>query len=115
LLGFPIKPFKTTPNRVRCPIVKNVWVKESQERSRIMDTVTMREFFMWCTIINGSLLIFSFLICAVAGDWVYKMHTRWFNISRKPFDTILYCFLGAMKILVLMLNLVPYIALRMIT
>jgi hypothetical protein len=81
----------------------------------IMDILTLRDFFMWCTIINGGLLIVSFLICGYAGDWVYKMHTRWFKIPRKSFDTILYCFLGAMKILVLTLNLVPYIALVVIS
>jgi hypothetical protein len=41
-----------------------------------MDIATVRAFFMWCTIVNGGLLILSFLICAFAGDWVYRMHGR---------------------------------------
>ena len=80
----------------------------------IMDILTLRDFFMWCTIINGGLLIVSFLICGYAGDWVYKMHTRWFKFPRQSFNTVIYCFLGSMKIFVIMFNLVPYIALVVI-
>jgi len=80
-----------------------------------MDIATLREFFMWCTIINGGLLMVSFLICGYAGDWVYKMHTRWFKIPRQSFDTVIYGFLGVMKIFVIIFNLVPYIALLIIS
>ena len=65
---------------------------------------------MWCTIINVSLLVISFLFCAFAGDWVYSMHSKWFPISREAFNVAIYSFLGLYKIFVLMFNLVPYIA-----
>jgi len=80
-----------------------------------MDIATLRDFFMWCAIINGGLLVVSFLICGFAGDWVYKMHTRWFKIPRQSFNTVIYCFLGFMKICVIMFNLIPYIALVIIS
>lgn len=79
-----------------------------------MDLETLRAFFGWCTVINGGLLIFAFLICAMAGDWVYRMHSRWFRIPRETLDRTIYCFLGAMKIIVLLLNLVPYVVLVII-
>lgn len=79
-----------------------------------MDIETLRAFFGWCTVINGGLLIFAFLICATAGDWVYRMHSRWFRIPRETLDRTIYCFLGAMKIIVIMLNLVPYVVLIII-
>ncbi len=76
-----------------------------------MDIDTVRAFFMWCTIINGALLILSFLICAFAGDWIYRIHSRWFPISREAFYVAIYSFLGLFKIFVLAFNLVPYVAL----
>jgi hypothetical protein len=79
-----------------------------------MDINTVRSFFMWCTIINGSLLLLSFVILASAGDWVYRMHTRWFALPRETFDTVIYCFMGFFKIIYLLFNLVPYIALVII-
>ena len=76
-----------------------------------MELATLRAFFGWCTVINSAFLALSFLFCARAGDWVYRMHSRWIPVSRETFTTAIYCFIGGMKILVLMLNAVPYIAL----
>ncbi|MBM4277317.1 MAG: hypothetical protein FJ130_05445 [Deltaproteobacteria bacterium] len=79
-----------------------------------MDIQTVRTFFMWCTIINGGLLIFSFLTCAYAREWVYRMHGKWFPMPRETFDVVIYGFIGIMKVFVLMFNLIPYIALVII-
>jgi hypothetical protein len=77
-----------------------------------MDIVTVRAFFMWCTILNGGLLALSFLICALTGvRWVYRLHSRWYPISREAFDIAMYSFMGLYKILVLVFNLVPFLAL----
>ena len=80
-----------------------------------MDIETIRAFFGWCTFINGALLIISFLVCATAGDWIHRIHGRWFPLSRETFNVSIYCFIGGMKIIVLMLNLVPYISLVLIS
>lgn len=80
-----------------------------------MDIGTLRAFFGWCTVLNGGLLlVVSLVVCTMAGDWTYRMTSRWFPISRETFNVTLYCFIGAMKLVVLMLNLVPYIALALI-
>ena len=76
-----------------------------------MDIQTVREFFMWCTIINGGLLIVSFLMCASAGGLIYQMHSKCFPMSREAFNVAIYSFLGVYKMLFLALNLVPYLAL----
>jgi hypothetical protein len=79
-----------------------------------MDIQTVREFFMWCTIINGALLVLSFLICASAGGWIYEIHSKWFPISREAFNVAIYSFLGVYKMLFIALNLVPYLALLIV-
>ena len=76
-----------------------------------MDIATVRAFFLWCTILNGGLLILSFLICACAGDWLYRMHSRWYPMPREIFNVTIYCLVGLFKVFVLVFNLVPYIAL----
>ncbi len=75
-----------------------------------MDIYTARTFFMWCSIINGSLLVFSFLICAFMGDFAYRMHSKLFPISREAFNIAIYSFIGLFKIFVLVFNLVPFLA-----
>jgi hypothetical protein len=79
-----------------------------------MDIQTVREFFMWCTIINAALLVFSFLMCASAGGWIYRMHSQCFPMSRETFNVAVYSFLGVYKMLFIALNLVPYLALAIV-
>jgi hypothetical protein len=79
-----------------------------------MDTRTLTEFFKWCTLINIALLIFSAVMIMVASDLIYSVHGHLFNLPRETFDVVLYAFLGAYKIAILVLNLVPYAALRII-
>lgn len=79
-----------------------------------MDITAIRAFFLWCTVINGGLLIVSSIICAVAGDWIYRLHSRWFPISRPSFDVAIYSGIVLYKIVFITFNLVPYLALLII-
>jgi hypothetical protein len=77
----------------------------------MLDLTLLRLFFMWCTILNVTLLLAMFLAIALAGDFVYRMHGIWFRMPRQTFDTALYGFFGLFKLLVIVFNLVPYVAL----
>lgn len=79
-----------------------------------MDMLALRTFFMWCTILNAGLLLLTFLILALAGDWVYRMHSRWFPMPRETFNVVIYSFLGVMKLFVWVFNLIPFLALVII-
>jgi len=83
---------------------------KDEKRRDTMDIITVRAFFMWCSIINGALLILSFLICAFAGDLVYRTHSKLFPVSREAFNVAAYSFIGLYKIFFWVFNLVPYIA-----
>ena len=79
-----------------------------------MNIDMLRAFFMWCTIINAALLVLSFLISACAGDWVFRMHSKWYPISREAFHVAIYAFVGCYKMVVITFNLVPYLALLIV-
>ncbi len=79
-----------------------------------MDLETLRMVFLWSTIVNASLLVITFLIGAFAGGWVYRMHSTWFPISRDAFNVTIYALMGLFKVFVLVFNLVPYLALRIV-
>ena len=80
-----------------------------------MDLISASKFFMWCTIINGSVLGLWSLSWLLIPDVVYKLQSRLFSVSREHFELIFYCFIGAFKIFFIMLNLVPYIAFLIIS
>ena len=79
-----------------------------------MDVDSIRAFFMWCTILNAGLLVFSSLMCICARDWVYGIHSQLFGISRESFNVAIYSFIGLYKILVIVFNFIPYVALLIV-
>jgi len=79
-----------------------------------MDIQTLTSFFMWCTIINAGMLIFLALTYLLAPNMAYRLQSRWIPISREAFDVVFYSFIGFFKVLVLVFNVVPWIALVII-
>jgi hypothetical protein len=79
-----------------------------------MEIATLKAFLFWCTILNGGLLIYTSVMCVFAPDWIYRMQSRWFPISREAFNIAIYSFLGLFKICFLVFNLVPYVALLIV-
>jgi len=79
-----------------------------------MDIQTLTTFFMWCTIINGALLVFWTAMCILAPDLVYRTQSKWFPISRGTFNVVIYAFLGVFKIVFRVFNVVPYVALLIV-
>ncbi len=79
-----------------------------------MDIETLTSFFMWCTILNGALLIYAAVMCLFAADFIYRMHSRWFPMSRETFTIALYAWLGLFKIGFFIFNVVPFVALLIV-
>ena len=79
-----------------------------------MDINTIRMFFMWCSVINGAVLILSSLILVFGGSFVFRVHTRWFVMPRETFNAVVYGFLGFYKVVFITFNLVPCLALSII-
>ena len=76
-----------------------------------MDIQTLTTFFMWCTILNGVLMIVSFVICVSAGDWAYRIHCKLFPLPRETFNVLIYSFIGLYKLLFFFFNVIPYVVL----
>ena len=79
-----------------------------------MDIKKATSFFMWCTIINGALLVFSLIIGVSGLDWAYATQGKLFPISREFFNMAYYSFLGLYKMIWFIFNVVPFLALLII-
>ena len=79
-----------------------------------MDLQTLTSFFMWCTIIDGGILILWTVFSVLAPDLVYRTQSKWFPIPRETFNVVIYSFLGLFKIVFLVFNVVPYVALLIV-
>jgi hypothetical protein len=75
----------------------------------------MRNTLAWCAVINLGLLVWWFLFFSLAHDWMYRLHGRWFKLTTEQFDALHYGGMAVFKLGILLLNLVPYLALRITT
>ena len=79
-----------------------------------MDTQTLAAVLGWCTAINFGLLILWGLMFMIAPGLVYRTQSKWFPLSQETFHVVFYSFLAVFKIVVVVFNLVPYLALRIV-
>ena len=79
-----------------------------------MDMPTLTAFFMWCTIINVALFVWAVVWFVAAPNLMYRVQSAFFPLPRESFDVLMYGFLGGFKILILVFNLVPYVALLIV-
>ena len=71
----------------------------------------LRKFLFWCTLMNFVLLAAWFAMFSLAGDWVFQLHGIWFDLDRQTFDAIHYAGIGLYKMLVIVFNAIPLLAL----
>ncbi len=77
-----------------------------------MTIETIREFFGWCAVINiGLLILSSILLIAVRGA-ALRIHGKMFNLDEKYLSQAYFQFLAQYKIAIIVLNVVPYFALK---
>lgn len=79
-----------------------------------MDIPTLTAFFGWCTVINAGILTLWTVFCMFTPDLVYRLQNRFFPLPRETFNAIIYSFLGLFKIVFLVFNVAPYLALLII-
>jgi hypothetical protein len=74
----------------------------------------VRNVLGWCAVINLGLLIWWLLFVLLAHDWTYRIHSKWFQLTRERFDAFHYAGMGMFKMFIFFFNLVPYFALRIV-
>lgn len=72
------------------------------------------DFLLWCLVVNYAILLLWFFAFRVAHDWLYRLHARWFGLSGAQFDAIHYSGMALYKICILIFDLAPYIAVRVV-
>jgi hypothetical protein len=79
-----------------------------------MSIDVVRDFFLWCAVINYVLLVVWFLILVSPHHWLYQLWGRWFRMTAEQFDAINFAGIVLYKLGILFFNLVPYVALRIV-
>ena len=80
-----------------------------------MSIAQVREFFLWCTVINYGVLLLWWAVFSLAHDeqnrLVKRLLGRSFSMPVERMDEIQFAGMALYKIGVFLFNLVPYVAL----
>ena len=68
----------------------------------------------WSMVVNYGTLFLWMMFIMFARLWTYEVHNRWFNISEEMFYSTHYRLMGFYKLNILLFNLAPYLAIRII-
>jgi hypothetical protein len=79
-----------------------------------MTVEIIRDVLAWCSVINVGILLFWWLWFMLGHDFMYRLHGKWFKLSVEKFDATHYSLMGFFKIGILLFNIVPYLALRIV-
>lgn len=75
----------------------------------------VREFIGWCTVINIGILLIATIFLVLTRVPILKIHAKLFELSQADLSLSYFQFLGQYKLAIYVLNLAPYIALRIMT
>ena len=79
----------------------------------MMDVNQMTFFFGWCTVINLAVYAFSALFIIVFKDFTIRLHSNIMGLEPAELPALYFKFMGNFKILIIVFNLAPYLALKL--
>ena len=71
----------------------------------------IQTFLGWCSIINIGLLLFSALVVMIFREQISELHASIFHLNKEDVLRAYFQYLAQFKILIIVLNIVPYFAL----
>lgn len=79
-----------------------------------MNTIeSVQEFLGWCTVINIGLLTVSAIAVITLRSTISAIHGKMFKLDEHELSRLYFQYLAQFKILVIIFNIVPYIALKL--
>ena len=70
-------------------------------------TILIRSFLF-----GLAFLLLWAVLYLIVPEWLFEINIKWFNIGKRDFDLINYFGMGFMKISILLLFFIPYLAIR---
>ncbi len=79
-----------------------------------MDTMMLfTAFFGWCSVINIALLLLATIFISTFNRFTKSIHHKLFHVSMKELDLVYFRYLAYYKLGILLFNLAPYLALKL--
>ncbi|MGI0119590.1 DUF6868 family protein [Zooshikella sp. RANM57] len=80
----------------------------------IAQMTLITSFFGWCSIINISILLLSTISIILMKEHITTLHNKLFGVKQTNLLSTYFQYLACYKLATIILNIVPYIALKII-
>lgn len=80
-----------------------------------MNIEIMREFFGWMTLVNLAAYIWTAAACVFMKGFINRMSSKMFGVSEETGKAVIYGYVGMYKLFFIVFNLVPWIALTIMS
>lgn len=78
----------------------------------MVDIPTVTTFLGWCAVMNIGILFFTAFWLVAFRDFTKRVHSSLLGVDQDILDAAYIQFMGNLKIAVLVFNVVPYLALK---
>jgi hypothetical protein len=78
----------------------------------VNDIETLTTFFGWCTVVNLGIYLFTVFAVTMMRDFAFGINAKMFAISKDDIARVTFQYIGAYKLLITVLFLTPYLALK---
>ncbi|MDF1741896.1 MAG: hypothetical protein P1U86_22235 [Verrucomicrobiales bacterium] len=73
----------------------------------------LTSFLGWCLVLNIGLLMFSTIMITLCKTWITRIHAKLFQYNGDALGIEYFRYLANYKVLVIVFNLIPWIALKL--
>jgi len=77
------------------------------------DMQVITAFLGWCTVVNLGIYLFTALALMGFRDSIKKIHSKFAAVPSEKLDELYFNYLGNFKMAIIVLNIAPYAALKL--
>ncbi len=75
---------------------------------------TLTVFLGWCTVLNVGMLALTAIMVMTMRGWMMRIHARMFGVSETDLPRLYFLYMAQYQMAIFVLNLAPYVALKVI-
>ena len=76
---------------------------------------TLTSFLGWCSVVNIGVLVFTTIALTIMRGPIVSIHSKLFGLNQAELPLTYFQYLGNYKIAIFIFNVVPYIALKIMS
>lgn len=79
-----------------------------------MDLQVLEKFLLWCLLVNFGLYTLTVVAVMIMRDFVCRINAKLFGIEEKTVKKAVFKYIAAYKLLIIIFNFVPWLAVLII-